>query len=130
MAKRGMQLQGIDKLLFELRTRGEAASKRVESKALRVAGESMADDMRKRAPYSSLDKVHLKENITVTGVRRKDGVKYVLVGPNKRVSWRAHFPEFGTSKMAATPYITPAFIAKRKEALNILAKELRKGLRG
>lgn len=130
MARRDIQLQGIDQLLNQLRMRGESAVKRVENKALKAAGEVMADDMIERAPYSALDKVHLKENITVSNVRRKDGVKYVLVGPNKRVSWRAHFSEFGTTKMPATPYIAPAFIAKRKEALNILAEELRKGLGG
>lgn len=130
MANRGIQLQGIDQLLNELRRRSESAAKRVESKALKAAGEAMADDMKRRAPYSSLDKIHLRDNIVVTNVRRKDGVKYVLVGPNKRVSWRAHFPEFGTTKMAATPYITPAFIAKRREALEVMAEELRKGLRG
>lgn len=130
MANRGIQLQGIDQLLNELRRRSESAAKRVESKALKAAGEAMAGDMKRRAPYSSLDKIHLRDNIVVTNVRRKDGVKYVLVGPNKRVSWRAHFPEFGTTKMAATPYITPAFIAKRREALEVMAEELRKGLRG
>jgi len=129
MARREIQLQGIDQLLSELRRRSEAASKRVESKALKAGGEVMAEDMRERAPYSSLDKIHLRDNIVVTNVRRKDGVKYVLVGPNKRVSWRAHFPEFGTSKMPATPYITPAFIAKRREALEAIAEELGKGLR-
>lgn len=130
MARHDIQLQGIDRLADELRRRSETAAKRIESKALKAAGEAMADEMKRRAPYSSLQKVHLKDNIVVTNVRRKDGVKYVLVGPNKRVSWRAHFPEFGTSKMPATPYITPAFIAKRREALEVMADELRKGLRG
>lgn len=130
MAKRGIEFNGIDQLLRELRQRGERASKRVESQALRAAGKVMADDMSDRANRSpGARKYHLQDNITVSGVRRKDGVKYVLVGPNKKVSWRAHFPEFGTSKMPATPYITPAFLAKRKESLRVLAEELRKGLR-
>lgn len=125
-----IELNGIDQLVIELRKRGESASKRVENKALHNAGQVMADDMSDRASRSDTDrKYHLQDNIAVSGVKRKYGVKYVLVGPNKKVSWRAHFPEFGTSKMPATPYIAPAFMAKRKEALHILADELRRGLR-
>lgn len=128
---RGIELGGIDRLLSSLRRRGEAASNKVERVALRAAGKVMADDMSERASRSpAARRYHLQDNITVSGVRRKDGVKYVLIGPNKRVAWRAHFPEFGTSKMPATPYIEPAFLAKRREALIILADEMRKGLRG
>lgn len=129
MANRGIELNGIDQLLQQLRQRGEQASKKVERQALRAAGHVMADDMAERANRSdSARQYHLQDNITVSGVRRKDGVKYVLVGPNKKVAWRAHFPEFGTSKMPATPYITPGFLAKRKESLLIIADVLREGL--
>lgn len=125
----GIQLTGIDSLIAELRKRGESAAKRIESKALRAAGEPMAKVMRERAARSNLSRqYHLQDNIVVSGVRRKDGVKYVQVGPNKKVAWRAHFVEFGTSSQSAKPYIEPAFRATKDEALRILADEVRKGL--
>ena len=128
MANR-IDLNGIDALLTELRTRTQRAVNRVEKEALKAAGEVMAEDMRQRAPRSELNrKYHLKDNISVSNVRRKDGVKYVVIGPNRKVSWRAHFPEFGTSNQAAEPYIYPAFNAKRAEALQVLADKLRRGL--
>jgi HK97 gp10 family phage protein len=126
-----IELQGVDKLLETLRKRATKAVERTEKKALQAAGEVLAAEMRLRAPVSDLNySHHLRDNIRVSSVRRKDGIKYVLVGPNKKVSWRAHFPEFGTSNMSATPYITPAFIAKKGIALQVLAAELRKGLDG
>ena len=130
MANR-IDLNGINGFLAELRARGERAAVRVERDALKAAGEVVAQDMRSRAPRSGINRqYHLQDNITVSNVRRKDGVKYVLVGPNKKVSWRAHFPEFGTSNQPAEPYIEPAFRAKKAEALQTIADVLRRGLQG
>lgn len=127
---RGIDLNGINSLVAELRRRGEDAVKRVESRALRAAAEPIRVAMQERAARSTLSrKYHLQDNIVVSGVKRKDGVKYVEIGPNKRVSWRAHFVEFGTSQQQAEPYIEPGFLAKKDDALQILADELRKGLR-
>lgn len=128
MANR-LDLNGIDGLLAELRRRGENAVKRVENKALKAAGQVMADDMIIRAPISELNKIHIKDNIGVSGVKRVDGKKFVLVGPKKRVKWRSHFSEFGTSNQQASPFIEPAFHAKKQEAMEIITDELRKGLR-
>jgi HK97 gp10 family phage protein len=89
----------------------------------------MQDAMQARAARSSLSrKYHLQDNIVVSGVRRKDGIKYVEIGPNKKVAWRAHFVEFGTSHQPAEPYIEPGFLDTKDEAMRILAEEVRKGL--
>lgn len=125
-----IELNGISQLVRELRQRGENAVKRIENKALRAAGEPMAKAMSDRAARSDLSrKYHLQDNIVVSGVRRKDGIKYVQVGPNKKVAYRAHFPEFGTSNQPAEPYIEPGYHDAKDDSLQILADELRKGLR-
>lgn len=130
MARSSFDLTGTDQLLATLRRKSLAMSKRIESKALRSAGQVIGDEMSERASRSDLSRAyHLQDNIRVSNVRRKDGVKYVLVGPNKHVSWRAHFDEWGTSTQAARPFAEPAFLAKRKIALQTIADELRKGLR-
>ena len=124
-----IDLNGIDALLTELRTRAERAVARVEKEALFAAGEVMAQDMRYRAVRSDVNrKYHLEDNIVVSRVKRKDGVKYVTIGPNRKVSWRAHFTEFGTSNQSAEPFIYPAFNSKKTEALAVLAEKLRRGL--
>lgn len=131
MAKAGIDFSGTDQLLAVLRSKSVAMSKRVERIALRSAGQVMAEEMANRAERSDVDrKYHMKDNVRVSNVRRKDGMKYVLVGPNKHVSWRAHWHEYGTSTQPARPFIEPAYIAKRKIALQTIADELRKGLKG
>lgn len=129
MARRGIELTGIPSLLSQVRTKSERAANAVERTALRAGGQIMADDMASRVDKSDRNSPHMSENITVSNVRRKDGVKYVLVGPNRRVSFRAHFNEFGTSKMQAKPFIEPAYLAKRDDVLREIAKTLREGLR-
>lgn len=127
-----IELQGVDQMLAELRRRLGNASGRLESRALRAAGEPMAEDMRNRVKMSERQYKsgrHMKEDIRVSRVVRREGRKYVLIGPTKKTNWRAHFLEFGTSQMSARPFIEPAFHARKGEALQILADEFRKGLR-
>lgn len=126
---RGIELQGTAQLLAALRQRSEKAAARVERKGLRAGGEVMAEGMRERVNVSERDGPHMRDNISVSGVRRKDGMKYVQIGPNRKVSFRAHFNEFGTSKHPAQPFIEPGYHAKKGDALNAIAEELRKGLR-
>lgn len=59
------------------------------------------------------DTGHLRSNITVTQV----GPLHVRVASNARYSG---FLEFGTSKMAARPFMGPAARAKRKEVVAVV----------
>lgn len=126
----GIELAGVDQMLSQLRQKLQMASARVENNALRAAGEPMAEAMRDRVNRSGRRHAHLKDNIRVSRVQRRDGTKYVLIGPTKKVGWRAHFLEFGTSKMSAQPFAEPSFHEKKGEALRVLADEMRKGLQG
>jgi HK97 gp10 family phage protein len=125
-----MQLQGIDRMLAEIRGKLQNASDRVERRALKAAGEPIAEAMRARVNLSNYEySAHIKDDIKVSRVIRKDGVKYVLIGPGKKTGWRAKFLEFGTSKMPAQPFAEPSFKEKRDEALQKMADEFEKGLR-
>ena len=129
MVKNGIELTGIDELLNQLRRKLQNASSRVENKALQAAGEPLAEAMRQKVNRSGYKYAHhIKDNIRVSRVQRREGVKYVLIGPNRKTGWRAHFLEFGTSKMSAKPFVEPAFHEKKGEALQILADEMRRGL--
>lgn len=125
----GVQLQGVDQMLAEIRRRLGNGSARLESKALRAAGEPIAEDMKSRVNLSDEEHVHLRDDIQVSKVIRREGTRYVLIGSTKRTSWRGHFLEWGTSTQPARPYVEPAFHARKGQALQILADELRKGLR-
>jgi HK97 gp10 family phage protein len=127
-----IELRGVDQMLNDIRRRLGNASARLESKALRAAAEPMAEDMRKRVKISRRqykESRHMQEDIRVSRVVRREGRKYVLIGPTRKTNWRAHFLEYGTSKMPAQPFIEPAFHAKKRESLMTLADEFRKGLK-
>lgn len=125
----GIELQGIDTVLAELRRRLGNGASRVENKALREAGQPMAEAMQSKVNVSDEKRRHLREDIRVSRVVRKDGMKYVLVGPGRKTGWRAHFLEYGTSKMSAQPFVEPSFHEKKGESLQILADGFRKGLK-
>ena len=75
MAK--MELEGVEELLSELGKLGDQ-SKRVENKALREAGSVVEDAIKNEAPVRS---GNLKKSIKTSGVKTKDGMKHVEVGP-------------------------------------------------
>ena len=59
----------------------------------------------------------------------QDGLAVYRVSYNKRKAFYGRFVERGTSKMAAKPFIRPAYDAKRGEAIEAARKELREQLR-
>lgn len=126
----GMDLRGVDEWLAALRQKLGEASERVENHGLKAGGQIMAEAMIEKAPYDDdkTEGVHIKDDIKVSGVRRKDGIKFVVIGPGRKTGWRAHFPEFGTSKMPAQPYVYPAFHETKGLALQKIADEYRRGL--
>ena len=58
------------------------------------------------------------------GVRRGRSAKKTKKGTLD--AWYAHFVEFGTSKMAARPFMRPAFEAKKSAAVQAIERYLQK----
>lgn len=127
----GMEIIGIEAMLADIRNRLGNAAANVERNALRAAGEVIAEEERSIVAVSGRSgATHIRDDINVSRVMRKDGVKYVLVRQTKKTSWRVHFTEFGTSKVSAQPFKEPAFHARKGAALNIMVETFREGLRG
>jgi HK97 gp10 family phage protein len=75
---------------------------------------------------------HLADNIIISDVEGTGFRQRVLVGPQKGDHddfYYGKFLEFGTSKMAAKPFVEPAFLAKRRESREIIADAIREALR-
>jgi len=128
----GIELQGIDAMVREIRQRLTSGVDRLESKALRAAGEPIAEDMKSRVEVSDRNYTksrHYQDDIRVSRVIRKDGMKYILIGATKSTSWRGHWLEWGTSRTPAQPHVEPAFHARKGDAVRIMAEEFAKGLR-
>ncbi|MEM1498872.1 HK97-gp10 family putative phage morphogenesis protein [Bacillus velezensis] len=100
-----MSFDGIDDLTQYFEKIGGDVEK-VEPVALKAGGEIIAERQRSHVNRSDKKQPHMQDNITVSNVREdKDGVRFVAVGPNKKVGYRGSFLEWGTSKMPPQPFI-------------------------
>lgn len=123
MAK--IELEGMDELIKQINAIGERVATRAENKALREGAEILRAAISKRAPRRT---DRLSKSIEKSNVKRsKEGVKYIEVGPN-RSAFYGVFLEFGTSKMAARPFIGPALEEKQKEIFDAMGNVLREEL--
>lgn len=94
----------------------------IEKKALEAAGEHLQNAISDSVPIKT---GALKGSITKGEV--KDGK--ILVGPSQQgPSYRAHFVEFGTSKMPAKPFMRPTFEREKQKLESIMAEEIKRGL--
>lgn len=118
-----MKLEGMENLLNELDKLGQKGS-RIENTALKEAGNIVKESIIKEVPVRT---GKLKENITVSNVKSKDGVKKVEVGPGKD-EYYAAFLEFGTTNMNANPFISRGYENSKEEAEKVIVEEIKKGL--
>lgn len=123
-----VKLTGVEEVIRELNRLGEKANK-IENEALKSAGQIVARRMRQKVNISTKDQPHTRFNIEVGRVRNQgDGYKYVPIGPNKKVNWRAKFLEWGTSKMSARPFVQPAAAESENRVVDEIERALKRGL--
>ena len=118
-----LETEGLEELINAVQRMGSEGRK-IENKALKEAGAVMKEAIQNEAPVRT---GKLKESITVSGVKTKDGVKYVEVGPGKDVYW-GKFIEFGTVKLRAKPFMAPGYENAKERAMETIKEELRRGL--
>lgn len=122
-----IELQGLDDLLNQLQQICDKAG-RVENKALKAAAQPVADEMKSLVRVSSIDHQHIRDDIQISGVKTKGGLKYIEIGPGKETNWRAKFLEWGTSKMQAKPFAQPAYEHKKKDVIEIMKQTIAEAL--
>jgi HK97 gp10 family phage protein len=118
-----LEIEGIDNLIAEVEKLGVKGN-RIENKALREAGEVVKEAIKQEAPQRTGT---LKKSIETSGIKTKDGVKHVEVGPDKE-GWYGKFVEFGTVKMRANPFMARGYETSKERSVDKIAEELRKGL--
>ncbi|MBN2909156.1 HK97 gp10 family phage protein [Polycladomyces sp. WAk] len=118
---------GVEEMLLNIQRLGQKVSRR-ENQALRAGAKELQETMARNAPGPSYKKrVHLKDNIQMSNVKRKEYGKAIEVGPGK-TSFYARFLEFGTSKMSPHPFVGPSIVESRERVLKAMADELRRGM--
>lgn len=87
--------------------------------AIRAGANVIRDEARLRAPKKTKELAK-----SIVSIKRRaevrNQVKFSVTpsrGKNK-AGWRAHFIEFGTSKMSAKPFLRPAFEASENKSLD------------
>ena len=94
--------------------------------ALLAAAEPIRDEARALAPVSEGSGGHLAFGIKIRLMKNTaEGRERVRIGVKEGL-WYGVFPEYGTSRMAAQPFMRPAVDSQRGEALRILKDELKK----
>jgi len=119
-----MKVEGFQHLLDEVAKLGKEGAK-IENKALREAGNLVRESIKGFTPVIKVGGGTLKESITISGIRTKDGIKYVEIKPE---AYYGRFLELGTTKMDAKPYMSPGYESSKAEAYAIIEQELKKGL--
>ncbi|MCY7912275.1 HK97-gp10 family putative phage morphogenesis protein [Bacillus haynesii] len=96
-----------------------------EDVALQAGGEIIAEHQRQNVNRSDKNQPHIADNITVSKARESKGAeKFVSIGPNKKVAYRARFLEYGTSKMPPYPFIEKGRDEGEASAVEVMARIL------
>lgn len=136
MADTFLKLDGFKELAAAMRELPE----RVAKNALRSAVGAGAAEIRKEAKlHAPVDTGRLKASIYQKQIREASGqYKQVFFvgarnGPKRKKggkkdysqsAWYWRFAEFGTAKMAARPFLRPAFESKREAAVTAIGQKL------
>ena len=103
---------------------------RAQGELLEEAAQAGAEVIREEAArLAPRDTGLLAQEVADQPKRLQIGRAQIDVGPSKK-AWYGRLLEHGTSKMAAQPFLRPAFEAKKDEAVEAMKRVLRRLLDG
>ncbi|MDX1806541.1 MAG: HK97 gp10 family phage protein [Paenisporosarcina sp.] len=120
-----IKLDGLDQLRNRLKSFANPAP--IVKVALEKSGEHLRGAIQeltpvRKGPSGGALKAAIVKGKVINGK--------IQIGPSQQgPAFRAHFLEFGTSKMPARPFIRPAFEQEKLTIEKIMAEEIRKGLK-
>lgn len=119
----------VRKLNRKLKTLESKIEKKITRQALRAGAKIVVKEAKLRAP---VDSGELKSKIKVWALKRSRRRIGVLVGTSATMytgdQFYGAFVEYGTSKMAARPWLAPAAEAKGPEAQRVVEKTIADGI--
>lgn len=127
------EVSGFKELEHALRQLPQAVAGQVLMAALRKAGKPMEADAQQTAPRSKNPgkNGHMADSISLRKLKDANSVADVeaslWLGPDPN-HWYGGFQEFGTRFQTARPFMRPAFDRHKDEAIDLLGKELWKGI--
>jgi len=114
------EIKGLEELIKNLNSLPDNLEKKVIRAAVRQGANVIKD---KAKSYVPVNEGTLRDSIKVSGSRAQKGVIAFRIRPtkNKRKGksvFYGRFQEFGTSKMAAHPFMRPAYDEAGEDVLN------------
>jgi HK97 gp10 family phage protein len=116
----------LENALLEL---PKAVAKGVLRTALKNAGEPVVSDAQRNVPVLTgelLGSIDIRSTLSKRQRRgrAKAGDVEMFIGPSWPKGAHGHLVEFGTSKMAARPFLRPAWDANKERVLASIGREL------
>jgi len=114
------EIKGLEDLIKKL----NALPDNLEKKVIRAAVRQGANVIKEKAKsYVPVDEGTLRDSIKVSGSRAQKGIIAFRIRPTKKKGkgksvFYGRFQEFGTSKMAAHPFMRPAYDEAGEDVLN------------
>lgn len=130
MAAGKLILQGDKELIAAMNALTPALEKKVLRTALRAGGKPILAQAKSNAPFKT-GQTRRALKLRAMKRSRKNRVGVIVQtkdGDYKGDQFYASFIEYGTSKMAAKPFMRPAFDTKKNESLQIVTREIDAGL--
>lgn len=124
MSKVSVKMDGLEELQKQLAK--FANTEQITKNALTESGEHLRSAIQeltpvRKGPLGGALKASITKGEVIDGK--------IQIGPSQQgPDFRAHFVEFGTSKMSAQPFMRPAFESSKSKIEQIMAEEIRKGL--
>lgn len=119
------EIRGAEELTRLLLQLGPRVARKLGDKALRAGARPILAEAKRLVHVDSGD---LRRSLTVRVAKIGDeDTKGVVIG-SAGLGWRAHFLEFGTSRLAAYPFLRPAADNKKKEAIDTMIRVLGEGI--
>lgn len=135
----GIELTGMDELRKTMvKISGNVKEK--EHAAIKAGAEVIRKEITQRVPTKT---GNLKKSISVSKIKKDSaGLDYVDVGPSKHDGFYGVMLEFGTAQrkhkkgkgakstgyVAAQPFVEPAFLSSKKEAMDAIARVMREAI--
>lgn len=138
----GVKIEGLRELQYALNELGSRVARNSLRRAVSSGAAVIRDEARNLAP---VDTGEMKRDIQIKRERNEKGVMsarysvFVRSGKKSRLAGRGRnvnkdsfywrFVEFGTAKMAAKPFMRPAFQMKKESAVQAIQDVLEQSIR-
>lgn len=121
------EVKGLEDLISKLNSLPEKLEKKVLRAAIRKGANIIRDKAR---AYVPVDTGELRKSITVSGAKYRKGTIALSIKPRKNKKrgisvFYGKFIEYGTSKMAAKPFMRPAYDEAEKEVLDVVINDIK-----